>query len=59
MNVYFRNKEGKLSQFESPKEDHAEAILEVCEALVASGEGYDKPVLAVIAGKPAIDGGKK
>lgn len=53
MNVYFRNKEGKLGMFESPEKDHRDAILEVCEALVTSGEGYNEPVLAV------INGGKK
>ncbi len=53
MNVYFKKDDGELGMIHVDCEDHAEAILEVCESLVTSGEGYNKPVLAV------INGGKK
>jgi len=55
MNVYFRE-DGKLGCFSVPLlegEDHTDAILAAKETLVASGDGWEDPVLAV------IDGGKK
>lgn len=51
MNVYYKKNDGSLGNFNSLQTNHADAILDVCEELVASGEGYNKPVLAVIEGK--------
>ena len=57
MKVYFRQHtlkgKKKLGIFNVElfeREDHTDAILDVKEALVASGEGYEEPVLAVIDG---------
>jgi hypothetical protein len=48
--VYFRRDDGKLGQINVGTQDEQEAILEVKEALVASGEGWNAPVLAFIKG---------
>lgn len=55
MKVYFKKDDGKLGMILVSGEniDHRDAILEVQEALVASGEGYNKPVLALIQGGKA------
>lgn len=57
MNIYHRQDDGKLgcvqvsdTTDEGVAVGHGEAILEVCEFLVESGEGYNQPVLAVIKG---------
>lgn len=55
-NVYFRDNEGKLGQMNvnaNDAPDHAEAILLVQEGLVASGEGWNAPVLVSIKGGKA------
>lgn len=53
MNVYHRNDDGTLGKASVDADDHNEAILALCEHLVDTGVGYNKPVLAV------IEGGKK
>jgi len=57
MNVYHRHDDGTLGRIAVSDVDdegvavcHGEAILEVCEMLVADGVGYNQPVLAVIEG---------
>lgn len=54
--VYHRTDAGSLGRVDvtlAENNTHADAILEVCEFLVNTGVGYNKPVLAV------IEGGKK
>lgn len=51
--VYHKNNDGTLAKFASTEDDHAEAILSVCEQFVDNGESYNLPILAV------IEGGKK
>jgi hypothetical protein len=50
MKVYFRNNDGSLGLIKVDEEvtDHEEAIILVCEELVAQGTGYNNPVLVVI-----------
>lgn len=53
ISVYHRYDNGQLGRVNASITDeqtHADAILEVCEFLVSTGVGYNKPVLAVIKG---------
>lgn len=50
MNVYHRHDDGTLGKAAVDTADHNEAILTLCESLVDTGIGYNKPVLAVIKG---------
>ncbi len=54
MNVYTRNKEGKLSKFNVETEDHEDAILRVKEDLVENHEPYYGAVLASIPKKEKL-----
>ena len=49
-NVYHRNNDGTLAKFESTEDNHAEAILSVCELFTENNESYNMPILAVIDG---------
>lgn len=51
--VYWRSVGNKLSRMDVGTEDHEEGILSVKEHLVASGEGFNGAVLAVVGGNNA------